>query len=365
MNTLPLHEQHEARGATFHTIGDWEIPVSYDTTQSEYEALRTKAGLADLSARGRVIVTGDDRITWLQSIISQDILPLQPGQGRYSAFMDHKGKVLAYFRVFIQPDEVVIEDVGEVGDQTFLALKKFLLFGTKAKMAKGHDKQGLLLVSGPESPKILKKSLDTEVTELKSLESAPFTFEDSQGYVVRTEETGGEDFELFVPREVLASLWEHLLKQGAPFGLQPVGKTALETMRLEAGLPRLGPDINDRIVPPEANLEGQAFSLSKGCYPGQEVVARMDTYGSVKRRLVGLIVEGNENNLPEPNGKIFSGSREVGWVSSSTFSPQLQKPIALGFPLRDFTQPDTKLEIEIKGQRYPASVCALPFTPSS
>ena len=112
-------------------------------------------------------------------------------------------------------------------------------------------------------------------------------------------------------------------------------------------MPRLGPDINERIVPPEANLEGIAFSLSKGCYPGQEVVARRDTYGSIKRRLVGVVIEGTEKNLPEAGAKLFSGTREVGWVSSTTFSPLLPKPIALGFPLRDFTKPATQLEIEI------------------
>jgi folate-binding protein YgfZ len=308
------------------------------------------------------MVTGDDRITWLQSIISQDILPLKPGEGRYSAFMDHKGKMLSYFRVFIRAEEVVIEDVGEVGEQTHSALRKFLLYGTKAKMTKGTDSQGLLLLSGPKAAGILKEALGVEVENLASLQSMSFSFEGAQGFIARTEETGMADFELFVPLEVLLPVWAHLLKTGEPEGLKPIGKAALETARIEAGLPRLGPDINDRIVPPEANLEGIAFSLSKGCYPGQEVVARMDTYGSVKRRLVGLVIEGTEKDQPETGAKLFSGTREVGWVSSSTFSPLLQKPIALGFPLRDFTPPDTQLEVETQGKKFSASVTALPFT---
>ncbi len=189
-----------------------------------------------------------------------------------------------------------------------------------------------------------------------------FSFEGAAGFIAKTEETGMNDFELFVPLEALPSLWAHLLKTGEPEGLKAVGRTTLETARIEAGLPRLGPDINDRIVPPEANLEGIAFSLSKGCYPGQEVVARMDTYGSIKRRLVGLVVEGTEKDLPEIGAKLFSGTREVGWVSSSTFSPLLQKPIALGFPLRDFTSPGTQLEAQTQGHTFSAAVSALPFT---
>ena len=362
MNTLPLHDQHQALGASFQSHGDWEIPTHYGNPQSEYETLHTSAGLADLSSRGRAIVTGDDRITWLQSIISQDILPLQPGQGCYSTFMDHKGKMLAYFRVFIRPEEVVIEDVGEVGEHTFAALRKFLLYGTKAKMVKGSESQGLLLLSGPKAAEILKATLEIEVGNLTSLQSMPFSFEGAEGFLARTEETGTADFELFVPLKAFSSLWTHLLKTGDPLRLKPIGKTTRETARIEAGLPRLGPDINERIVPPEANLEEIAFSLSKGCYPGQEVVARMDTYGSIKRRLVGLVIEGTDNDIPEAGAKIFSGTREVGWVSSSTFSPFLQKPIALGFPLRDFTKPDMHLEIETLNRRLPAHVSSLPFT---
>ena len=362
MTTLPLHQQHQALGATFQKDGDWEIPTHYGNPQLEYEALHTSASLADISFRGNVIVTGDDRITWLQSIISQDILPLQTGQGRYSTFMDHKGKILTYFRVFIRPEQVVIEDVGEVGEQTYTALKKFLLYGTKAKMAKGLESQGLLLISGSKAGEILKNSLGVEVENLGSLQSMPFSFEGAEGFIAKTEETGMADFEIFVPLNALSALWIHLLKAGEPVGLKPIGEATRETARIEAGLTRLGPDINDRIVPPEANLEGIAFSLSKGCYPGQEVVARMDTYGSVKRRLVGLVIEGTANDLPEVGAKLFSGTREVGWVSSSTFSPLLQKPIALGFPLRDFTPPGTQLEIETQGKKFAASVSALPFT---
>ncbi|WP_342347298.1 aminomethyltransferase family protein [uncultured Nitrospira sp.] len=363
MKTLALHKQHETLGATFQPCGEWEVPLHYGNPLLEYESIHQKAGLADLSLRGKIMVTGDDRVSWLQSIISNDILPLKPGQGRYSAFMNHKGKMLSYFRVFLQPETLIIEDVGEVGDLTFQALRKFLLYGTKAKLHNGLESWGLLLVTGPNGPDILKQALGVEVNSLQVLDTIAFTFGDIQGVIARTEETGGQDFELFVQVEGLPALWSHLLTIGKEAGLQPIGREALETARIEGGLSRLGPDLNEKIVPPEANLEGIAFSLSKGCYPGQEVVARMDTYGSVKRRMVGLVLEVEPPQLPEAGAKLFSGTREVGWVSSSTHSPLIKKPIALGFPLRDFTQPQTKLEIEIRDQRFPASVCALPFTP--
>ena len=362
MKTLALHHQHETLGATFQPCGEWAVPFHYGTPLSEYTAIHQQAGLADLSFRGKILITGDDRVTWLQNIISNDILPLKSGQGRYSTLMNHKGKILSYFRVFLQPDSIFLEDVGEVGELTYQTLRKFLLYGTKAKIQSGLESWGLLLVTGPKSPEIIQHALDVEVSSLQILDTVPFMLDDMQGFIAYTEETGCQDYELFVPVEALPALWSYLIKTGKEKGLQPVGRDALETSRIEAGFARLGPELNEKIVPPEAKLEGIAFSLSKGCYPGQEVVARMDTYGSVKRRMVGLVIESEDHQLPEVGAKIFSGPREVGWVTSSTHSPLVKKSIAFGFPLRDFTQPNTNLEIEIQGKRFPATVSTLPFT---
>src|SRR5206468_3414748 len=240
MKQLPLHEDHAKRGAVFLEQSGWEVPAHYGDPSAGYSAVRNAVGIMDLSSRGKIRVTGEDRVKWLQSIISYDILPLTPGQGIYSTFLTHKGKIIAYFRVYQLGDALMLEDVGE---------------------------------------------------------------------------TGETDIEILVPSGELRSAWERLWTTGDSMGLQPFGTQALETLRVEAGLPKMGPDLNENIVPPEANLEGKSFSLSKGCYPGQEVVARMDTCGSVRRRLVGLTL--SESAVPLSGAKIYSGDREVGWVSSA------------------------------------------------
>ena len=120
------------------------------------------------------------------------------------------------------------------------------------------------------------------------------------------------------------------MEAGATYGIKAVGGHAREALRIEAGLPKAGPDLNEEIVPPEANLEGKAFSLNKGCYPGQEVVARMDTYGNVRRHLVGLVMKGSI--IPPRGAKLFSGDREVGWVSSATALTTAQGPYRPGIP---------------------------------
>lgn len=359
MKQLRLREFHLKHGATFHAVAGWEVPAHYGDPQAEHAAVRNRVGIADLSHRGKLRVTGEDRVKWLQSIISNDILQLTPGNGIYSALLTHKGKMTSYFRVYALPEAVMLEDVGEIGEATFQALRKFLLYGTKAKMENLAESWGLLLVSGPHAADLIKAAFGADVSHLTPLSFISQEIGRQQAMLIRSEETGEMDIEILVPNDGLQAAWEALWSAGEPLGLKPFGAEAREVLRLEAGLPRAGIDLTEEIVPPEANLEGKAFSLTKGCYPGQEVVARMDTYGSVRRRMVGLVL--HDPVIPPKGAKIFSGEREVGWVSSAAHSPSFGCTIALGFPLRDFTSPGTSLTVEIHGDRHEATVRPLPF----
>ena len=359
MKQSRLHDHHNRLGATFEEVTGWSMPAHYGDATAEHRAVRHAAGLADLSHRGKLRVTGDDRVKWLQSVISNDILPLQPGQGRYSCFLTHKGKMLTYFRVYLQSDAVMLEDVGEIGDRTYTALRKFLLYGTKAKMENCAESWGLLLVSGPKAASVVQAAFGTEVGDVKPVDFVTAVIGGQTALVIHTEETGEQDYEILIPSDGLVTAWERLMETGASHGIKPVGSQAREALRMEAGLPKAGPDLNEDIVPPEANLEDKAFSLSKGCYPGQEVVARMDTYGSVRRHLVGLVVKGSA--VPPKGARLFSGDREVGWISSATFSPQLKAPIAFGFPLRDFGTAGSQLRITADNASFDATVQPLPF----
>lgn len=359
MKQLRLREQHLKLGVVFGESTGWEVPLHYGDPIAEHAAVRNAVGIADLSHRGKLRVTGEDRVKWLQSIISNDILPLTAGHGIYSGFLTHKGKMVSYFRVYALPDALIVEDVGEIGDTTYQALRKFLLYGTKANMENLGETWGLLLASGPKAGELIQRAFGTDVSSLKPLAFVTQGIGGRQGLLIRTDETGETDVEILVPVDGLADVWERLWTIGQPLGLKPFGATARDALRLEAGLPRAGIDLTEEIVPPEANLEGKAFSLSKGCYPGQEVVARMDTYGSVRRRMVGLML--HDPVIPPKGAKLFSGDREVGWISSAAHSPSFDRTIAMGFPLRDFTQPGTMLTVELEGRRYDATVRPLPF----
>ncbi len=363
MKRSRLYDDHVKRGASFMEQSGWDVPAHYGHAEVEQTAVRRGVGIMDLSQRGKVRVTGDDRVKWLQSIISNDLLPLATGDGIYSSLLTHKGKMLSYFRAYQLGESLMLEDAGEIGDLTFSTLRKFLLYGTKAKIENCAENWGLLLVSGPRAFDLVKDAFGADLAPLKPLSFVSKEVGGHNALLIRTEETGEYDVELLVPADGLQAAWNSLWAAGEALGVTSFGAHALEILRMEAGIPKAGSDLNEDVVPPEASLEGKAFSLAKGCYPGQEVVARMDTYGSVRRRLVGLVLD---EAMPPPSGaKLFSGGREVGWISSAARSPSLGKVIALGFPLRDFTAPGTALSVEVNGERKPATVHALPFVKSS
>jgi aminomethyltransferase len=359
MKQSRLHAQHVQLGATFEEVTGWEIPIHYGDIAAEHRAVREAVGIADLSHRGKLRMTGEDRVKWLQSIISNDILSLQPGQGRYSSFLTHKGKMLTYFRLYLQDEAIMVEDVGEIGETTFQAMRKFLLYGTKAKMENCTESWGLLLISGPKAAQVVQSAFGVDVSDVNPVDFVTAQIGGHHALMLRTEETGEVDIEILLPTEGLLTAWTSALQAGTKFGIRTIGAHAREALRLEAGIPKAGPDLNEEIVPPEANLEGKAFSLSKGCYPGQEVVARMDTYGNVRRKLVGLILK--DSVVPPHGAKLYSVDREVGWISSAVHSPQLNKVIAFGFPLRDFSTAGTELTVDCGGSKHAATTHTLPF----
>jgi folate-binding protein YgfZ len=234
-----------------------------------------------------------------------------------------------------------------------------LLYGTKATMENCGETWGALLISGPKAFDLIRSAFGMDLSPLKMLSFERLEIDGYPALLIRTEETGETDIEILLPSEGLRAAWERLWTAGTSMGLQRFGAQTLEILRVEAGLPKMGQDLTEELVPSEANLEGKSFSLSKGCYPGQEVVARMDTYGSVRRRLVGLTLA--EAIVPSSGAKLYSGDREVGWITSAVLSPTLGKAIALGFPLRDFAKQGTALAVESDGQKIPAIVQTLPF----
>jgi len=182
---------------------------------------------------------------------------------------------------------------------------------------------------------------------------------------VRTDTTGEIGYTLYTAADGLEPLWKTLITEGSQFNGQPIGWNALESLRIEAGIPRYGTELTDAVIPLEAELE-YAIDFEKGCYIGQEIVARMKYRGHPNRLLRGIEIDGNPASQDDcklqPNAPVFNGDKEVGWVTSSTFAPTLAKEIALGYVRIAVTEPGSRVQIETSDGRVDATVVQLPFS---
>lgn len=355
MPTLLLQPQHLQRGARFSAYGEWVLASDYGDASSEYQAVRQKVGVADLSHQTAFLITGKDRIPFLQNLISNDLNPLEPGKGLYATLLTAKGRVLSDFYVYRLPEAFLMDVEWTNVKKTFDELMRFK-FRSQIKIE--TPSWGRLLVSGPQARPLLEALLGP--LPIREEKACLQTEHDGTTLLcVKQSTTGGEDYHLYVPMEGLEKLWERLFSAGGAFGLHPFGQSTLETLRIEAGKLRYGIDIDEHIIPIEAGLEKEAISYTKGCYPGQEVMARIQTYGHVNKHLMGLTIEGS--GLPQREDKIFQEEKELGWITSATWSPSRSKVIAMGYLRPQIAIPGTVVEVEIAQTRKPAQVSALPF----
>jgi len=297
------------------------IPAGSDAA---YDAARRGAARVDRSDRGRLVVSGPERASYLQGLLTNDVVALTAGQGCYAAYLTAQGRMIADLHVY------------ELGDVT----------ETFAQVA----------VIGPGAAPALSAALGGVGAEVLAAlpEHGNLRAEWAGGtaIVTRVTDTGEPGYDVFVDRAQAAALAAAL---GA--GVVDIGEATAEAIRIEAGVPAFHRDMDEETIPLEANIESRAISFSKGCYVGQEVVIRVlhRGHGRVARKLVGLLIDGAQ--VPPPGTMIRSGDREIGRVTSSTRSPALQRPIALGYVHRDFLEPGTKVTIE----DAEAEVTTLPF----
>jgi glycine cleavage system T protein len=352
MARLVLHPYHERQGARFLPQGVWETPEHYGHPGDEYQAVRERVGLADLSYTGKLLIGGPDRLPFLQNIVSNDLQLLTPDKTIYNTLLSAKGKMLSAFYVSSLDEELLLEmEDAEATAQQLMRYK----FRSRIKI--DAPSWGRLLVAGPNARSVLAACATSTPTE----ENRFFRTELHGGpaILIRRSLTGEEDYQIYIQESGLAALWEQLLYVGQEAGITPVGQTALETLRIEAGLPRYGVDMDDQTIPVEAGLESEAISYTKGCYPGQEVLARIQTYGHVNRKLAGLVIEGD--TLPTKGDRIVVQDIDRGWITSATVSPALKKVIAMAYLRTEAATSGTQVEVQSVQSRLPAHVVALPF----
>ena len=302
---------------------------------------------------GRLLLTGADRRSYLQGLLTNDIEALAPGTGCYAAMLTAQGRMLADMRVFELGDAVLLTLPKTITPAIRDHLERFV-FAEDVQVADISESRPAIGVYGPQAADVLARAGLRGSVPAEPYASTRVTIAGADAWLVRSDEVGVAGFDVFVDRGALDAVRDALQRAGA----LPVTDQDVETARIEAGRPRFGADMDGDTIPLEAGLEDAAISRTKGCYVGQEVIIRVIDrgHGRVARRLVGLAFD-PDAVVPAAGAQIASGNRDIGRITSAVWSPALSRPIALGYVHRDFVEPGTP--VDVGGTR--AIVSALPF----
>lgn len=357
---LLLHSKHLDTSVTYQPFGDWIVPWRIRAFEPEYQSLREGIGLVDYSTQALIEVRGADRVAFLQNLLTNDIARLSAGTGCDAALLTASGKLTATLMVLADLECVWLLCEAERAVVVTQTLERYL-FSEQVRLTNHERRSAVLALQGPRTLEWLAGVVEPEVSLPKAGDHVCCVIQGIAARLVRQSLTGDVGVLCVCPAERALDLWEALTERGKPLGLTRVGWEALNTARIEAGIPWFGIDMDESNLLPETGLETVAVSETKGCYLGQEIVARMQTYGSASKKLMGLLIESSRG--AESGNRILRGSEEVGLVTSTCYSPTLGQSIAMGYLKRGSYDPGTRVEIIAGATRLPATVATRPLVP--
>ena len=347
----PLHARHVALGARMVEFAGWEMPVQYRGIQAEHAAVRSRAGLFDVSHMGEIEVSGPGASRFCQHVTTNDVRRLDPSQAQYTLLLNDRAGViddLVIFRLEAERYLLCVNASRREVDFEWLAGHA----GDGVTVRDVSDSYALLALQGPAAEGILQPLTAAELSAVKPFNFVTAEVSGVRCMVSRTGYTGEDGFELYCPAEDGARLWDALADAGE---VEPAGLGARDTLRLEKGFALYGHEIDETITPPEARL-GWVAKLDKGPFIGSGALSRKEP---VQRRLAGL--EMTEAGIARQGYPIFRDDREVGRVTSGTLSPTLGKAIALGYVPADAAAVGAEVRVEIRRRRVPARIVRVPF----
>jgi len=335
------------------------VPSRFRDPRTEHLAARRTAGLFDFAFRAKLAVKGPDRTSFLHNMLSNDVKRLTPGEGTYATLLDIKGHILADPRVYCTDDALIVDTDADLVEKVRQHLDRFILMD---EVEIEPLSLFTIAIQGPSSRQWLETVVDFHASLPDEFRHATTNVAGGAVRLVRATSTGDEGYEVWAEAEVLKALWGAALEAAPALNMRPCGTEALETLRIEAGIPRYGAELDDETLPLEAGLLN-ALSFTKGCYPGQEIIERARSRGHVNWKLAGLVVEAEVP--PAAGEKLMREGKEVGEVTSAGFCPTVGptggRVLALAYLRREAAAPGTQLTL---ASGAPATVHELPFWPS-
>jgi aminomethyltransferase len=366
----PLYPAHQKLGAKLIEFGGWEMPVYYTSIIEEHQAVRTAAGLFDISHMGEIRARGSAASEFLNAVLTNDLRKLTPGLCQYSLLCNAKGGVVddLYVCRIAAEEFLLIVNASRIAADVLWLEKQLAAFARRdgVELKNVSDDFGAVAVQGPKVAAFIDSCFGGEkspraATGLRKNEIIRCNFSGQPVLVSRTGYTGEDGFEVVAPAQITGALWDKILDAGRPFGLKPAGLGARDTLRTEACYPLYGHELDENTTPLEAGL-GFFVALEKGDFTGRAVLAEQKITGPAKK-LAAFKMAGR-SAPPRPQYPIWSAAGKVehiGAVTSGTQSPTLGVGIGLGYLPPQFSAPNTAIGIEIRGKQAPALVVPRPF----
>lgn len=357
LKRTPLFEAYSKYGGKTIDFGGWELPVQFSGIKAEHEAVRTKAGLFDVSHMGEIFVSGPDSLAYLQNLVTNDVSKIKEGQAQYTAMCYADGGTVDDLLTYKMDDTHYMLVVNASNIEKDFDWMNENSFGD-VKLENASEQFGLLALQGPLAESVLQRMTDEDLSEIK-----PFRFKQEVSIaghsvlVSRTGYTGENGFEIYANPEDIKALWDKILAEGSEDGVLPTGLGARDTLRFEAGLALYGQELSKDITPLEAGI-GFVVKLNKEQFIGKEALALQKENG-VSRKLAGI--EMIDKGIPRHGYAVYAGEEKIGEVTTGTQSPTLKKNIGNVLISSEHAELGTDLEVEIRNKRLKAKIIETPF----
>ncbi|MYL63134.1 glycine cleavage system aminomethyltransferase GcvT [Bacillus hwajinpoensis] len=354
----PLFDTYKSMGAKTIDFGGWALPVQFSSIKEEHEAVRTRAGLFDVSHMGEIDVKGEKALDYLQKMMTNDVSKLKVNGAQYTAMCYEDGGTVDDLLVYKYSEEhylLVVNAANTVKDYDWL--EEHIIEGVSLNNISNEIAQ--LAIQGPKAEVILQRLTNTDLSSIGFFKfQADLMIAGIKTLVSRTGYTGEDGFELYTASEDAPALWKAILAAGEPENILPCGLGARDTLRFEAKLALYGQELTKDISPLEAGI-GFAVKTSKEAdFIGKSALLRQREKG-LERKLVGIEMIGR--GIPRTNYPVYKGEQLIGEVTTGTQSPTLKKNVGLALIKKEYTEMDTELDVEIRNKRVQAKVIPSPF----
>jgi aminomethyltransferase len=350
----PFHDYHVAAGARMVDFAGFRMPVQYKGIQAEHLAVRNNIGLFDLSHMGEFEVSGPGALAFLQKTTTNNVAELEPGRIQYNCMPTEEGGIVDDLLVYRLEDRYFLVVNASNIKKDFAHLSRYLT--PDVTLVDRSAQFGLLAIQGPNATKLMAELTDHDLESMGYYTAVTAKVAGVDLLFSRTGYTGEDGFEIYIPPKHCDTLWKAVTGAGARFGLEFIGLGARDTLRLEMKMALYGNDIDETTSPVEAGLNF-IIDFDKDFVGRPTILRHRDE--KPRRRLVCFEAEGK--GVPRHGFGIFDRDAEVGTVTSGTFSPSLQKPIAMGYIERERSKIGTSVEIDVRGKRLPATIVKPPF----